>query len=46
MALEEKKGKAMEKWLSEKIPTYYIMIADNYKSDCPFIEKYLPKKAF
>jgi peptidyl-prolyl cis-trans isomerase SurA len=46
MALEEKKGKAMEKWLSEKIPTYYIMIADNYKSDCPYIEKYLPKKAF
>ena len=46
LALEEKKAKAMEKWLTEKLPTYYIMIADDYKSDCRNMEKYLPKKAF
>ncbi len=46
LALEEKKAKAMDKWLTEKLPTYYIMIADDYKSDCRNMEKYLPKKAF
>jgi peptidyl-prolyl cis-trans isomerase SurA len=29
-ALEEKKGNALEKWFNEKIPTYYIMIDDEF----------------
>ncbi len=32
MALDEKKAKALDKWLTNKIPTYYIMIDDELKS--------------
>ncbi|TAL42885.1 MAG: peptidylprolyl isomerase [Chitinophagaceae bacterium] len=32
MALEEKKGLALEKWLMTRIPTYYIMIDDEIKT--------------
>jgi len=38
-ALEEKKGKALEKWLMEKIPTYYIMIDDEIKN-CEMLGKW------
>ena len=31
MALEEKKQQALEKWLLQRIPTYYIMIDDEVK---------------
>ncbi len=46
LALEEKKAKAMDKWLAAKLPTYYIMVADNYKADCPIVQKYMSKKSF
>jgi len=49
MALEEKKQKALEKWMKEKIPTYYIMIDDD-ASDCEQLTKWKTltsnKKAF
>ena len=45
-AVEEKKGKAMDKWLSMKLPTYYVMVADDFASECPNVQKYVPKKAF
>lgn len=46
MALEEKKQKALEKWMKEKIPTYYIMIDDDAKN-CTDLSKYVTdKKAF
>jgi peptidyl-prolyl cis-trans isomerase SurA len=38
-ALEEKKGKALEKWLMNKIPTYYIMIDDEIKN-CEMLGKW------
>ena len=46
LALEEKKAKAMEKWLMSRIPTYYIMVSDEIGTDCPNVQKYLSKKAF
>jgi peptidyl-prolyl cis-trans isomerase SurA len=46
MALEEKKQKAIDKWLKERIPTYYIMIGDEAKQ-CSDITKWASeKKAF
>lgn len=39
-ALEEKKGKALEKWLKDKIPTYYIMIDPQAIEECPSIKKF------
>ena len=47
MALEEKKALAMDKWLKEKIPTYYIMVDAEASADCPQLQKYqTDKKAF
>jgi peptidyl-prolyl cis-trans isomerase SurA len=46
MALEEKKAKAMDKWLSTKMPTYYIMVADDFNAECPNVQKYAAKKPF
>src|SRR5438552_4905139 len=46
MAVEEKKAKAMDKWLTSKMPTYYIMVADDLNSNCPNVQKYVSKKAF
>jgi peptidyl-prolyl cis-trans isomerase SurA len=47
LALEEKKAKAMDKWLTSKLPTYYIMIADDFSASCPNVQKYSSnKKAF
>jgi peptidyl-prolyl cis-trans isomerase SurA len=46
LALEEKKGKAMDKWLSAKIPTYYIMVAEDFNKQCPNVQKYTLPKAF
>ncbi len=46
-ALEEKKNKALDKWLQEKIPSYYIMIDPATGADCPKVQKYATdKKAF
>jgi peptidyl-prolyl cis-trans isomerase SurA len=39
-ALEEKKNDALEKWFTEKIPTYYIKIDDDFKT-CSEMEKWL-----
>jgi peptidyl-prolyl cis-trans isomerase SurA len=46
LALEEKKAKAMDKWLNAKLPTYYILVADDLTSDCPNVKKYSSKKSF
>ena len=43
-ALEEKKGKTLDKWLSTKIPTYYIMVDDSMGEECPQIAKYATDK--
>ena len=42
MAVEEKKQKALEKWMTDKIPSYYIMIDDEMK-DCELLNRW--KKA-
>ena len=43
MALEEKKQKALEKWIKDKVPTYYIMIDDETKG-CSDLTKYITDK--
>lgn len=40
MALEEKKAEALQKWLAEKIPTYYIMVDSETSAGCPNIQKF------
>jgi peptidyl-prolyl cis-trans isomerase SurA len=39
-ALEEKKIEVLDKWFAGKIPTYYIMIDDDFKN-CSQIEKWV-----
>lgn len=48
LAVEEKKGKALEKWMTEKIPTYYIMVDNDVLQECPGLKKFAaqPAKAF
>jgi peptidyl-prolyl cis-trans isomerase SurA len=38
-ALEEKKNQALENWFTRKIPTFYVKIADEYKS-CKEMQKW------
>lgn len=38
-ALEEKKNDALDGWFIKRIPTYYIMVDDDYKS-CPEMAKW------
>lgn len=47
-ALEQKKNEALQKWLAAKIPTYYIMVDEQEKNDCPNLQKLISgeKKAF
>ena len=46
-ALEEKKAKAMEKWLATKLPTYYINVDTQTEADCPQLKKFaVDRKAF
>jgi peptidyl-prolyl cis-trans isomerase SurA len=45
-ALEEKKAQAMDKWLTTKMPTYYIIVADDALGECPTLQKYISKKSF
>jgi peptidyl-prolyl cis-trans isomerase SurA len=40
MALEEKKGQSLDKWLRAKIPTYYIMVDNDTAAGCPKVQKY------
>ena len=46
LALEEKKAKTMDKWLASKLPTYYIMVADDFNAECPNVQKYAARKTF
>lgn len=39
MALEEKKGKAMDKWLKGILPTYFIQVDPDTMTECPQLEK-------
>ena len=39
-ALEEKKSKALDKWLKNKISTYYISVDPDTTADCPQLQKY------
>ncbi len=43
-ALEEKKSKTLDKWLSTKIPTYYIMVDESMGEECPQLLKYATDK--
>ena len=43
MALEGKKQKALEKWIKERIPTYYIMIDDEIKG-CTDLTRWVGEK--
>jgi len=38
-ALEEKKNNALEKWFGQKIPTFYVDIAEDFKA-CPEMQKW------
>ena len=38
-ALEEKKNDALDAWFTKKIPTYFIMVDEDYKS-CPEMQKW------
>lgn len=39
-ALEEKKAQALDKWIKAKLPTYYIMIDDDAKTECPKMQRF------
>jgi peptidyl-prolyl cis-trans isomerase SurA len=39
-ALEEKKSKVLEKWVKEKVLTYYIMVDPQTGKDCPQLQKF------
>jgi len=43
MAQEEKKQKTLEKWMKDKVPTYYIMIDDEIK-ECTDLTKWVGEK--
>jgi peptidyl-prolyl cis-trans isomerase SurA len=45
MALEEKKGLTLDKWLKARIPTYYIMVDNITAADCPLVQKYASTEA-
>ena len=39
-ALEEKKSKALDKWLRNMLPTYYVMVDNIAAAECPSLQKY------
>lgn len=46
-ALEEKKNLMLDKWLKEKIPTYYVMVDNDAVVTCPKLQKFnTDKKSF
>ncbi|HLF47571.1 MAG TPA: peptidylprolyl isomerase [Chitinophagaceae bacterium] len=45
MALEEKKQQALDKWMKEKIPSYYIMVDDEMGS-CELLTKWKKASAY
>jgi peptidyl-prolyl cis-trans isomerase SurA len=44
-ALEEKKGMALDKWIKTKMPTYYIMVDNVTKKECPKMQQYASNDA-
>ncbi|MEJ0104218.1 MAG: peptidylprolyl isomerase [Bacteroidota bacterium] len=40
-AVEEKKSKVLEKWMKEKIPTYYIQVDNDVKESCVNLSKFV-----
>ncbi|HMU45666.1 MAG TPA: peptidylprolyl isomerase [Chitinophagaceae bacterium] len=40
VALEEKKSKVLDKWLKNKLASYYIMVDPDTAEECPLIQKY------
>ncbi|MBO9619342.1 MAG: peptidylprolyl isomerase [Niabella sp.] len=40
LALEQKKGEVLDKWLTKKIPTYYILLDKEATQECPNLSKY------
>ncbi|MBS1573827.1 MAG: peptidylprolyl isomerase [Bacteroidetes bacterium] len=47
-AVEEKKAKVLEKWMKEKIPTYYIQVDNDVTQSCANLRKFVVEepKAF
>lgn len=43
-ALDEKKARAMDKWVVTHLSNYYIMIADDFTATCPSVQKYKADK--
>lgn len=43
-ALEEKKSQALDKWIKNKLPTYYISVDAGTAEDCPQIAKYASER--
>jgi len=43
-AIEEKKQAALEKWFHTKLPTYYVMVSEEYR-DCEGIKRQFPNVA-
>ena len=39
-ALDEKKAQALDKWIKTKMPTYYIMVDNLAKDECPKMQQY------
>jgi peptidyl-prolyl cis-trans isomerase SurA len=39
-SLEQKKAEALDKWIKAKMPTYYIMVNDESKVECPKMNLY------
>lgn len=42
-ALQQKKAQELDKWIKAKIPTYYIMVDESTKTECPQISKFASK---
>jgi peptidyl-prolyl cis-trans isomerase SurA len=40
VALAEKQNEYLQKWIEEKIPTFYIMVAEEFKS-CESVTKWI-----
>jgi len=46
-ALEDKKTKAIDKWLKDKLPTYYVMVDPESIATCPTLARFpTDKKSF
>ena len=39
-ALEEKKSQTLDKWIKNKLPTYYVMIDPGTAEECPQLKKF------